>query len=540
MSEHKHDVVFVDAKRWLYYTSIIAVFELFKVWHNQPFSSLVVNVGFAMCVFALPLMIVRPLAYFLFALDITDSIGWFYTKQGVNVQVLQSMDLGWAYNHHFEIIWGILALVVIFAVIVLFPMKPHMVSVPFTVYIWLQIMAVVLMVRIYDNVSKIMDPFAHQKGYHDIKFQAVLQWQNGTQIGQSFGQSQRDKIIAFLRNPISAHISNSSTGKRNLIILEIESLEYGLLGPFTGGKHPTLMPFVSKLVTGGTFFRNVISQPYTTWSVASMFGVQCNLPLLLHHVVAGYQGDFHLSPNLRCLGDFLDLAGYDLHSYLANIFVGKFKTQMRMHKYKCKDVKDHKFKRDWDLFNYLENTVFPELKQSTRPWVLHIANADCHAMPRYFVDSRCAKRQSGPQIFQSFDCVDQVLERFITAFKNSSFFENTEVLLYGDHVLMEGNARKLKFPEQRALVMAFPFHEQRMVTKNTSIYDIAPTLMKLLGVEYEPEFPFGTDLFSDEVGHTPTIDDFQIIYDMFTSEMKWTRNVTCWNGEKGFCTYAKS
>ena len=106
MNQHKHDVVFVDAKRWLYYTCIIAIFELFKVWNNQPFSSLVVNVGFAMCVFALPLTIIRPLAYFLFALDITESIGWFYTKQGVNVQVLQSMDLGWAYNHHFEIIWG--------------------------------------------------------------------------------------------------------------------------------------------------------------------------------------------------------------------------------------------------------------------------------------------------------------------------------------------------------------------------------------------------------------------------------------------------
>lgn len=213
---------------------------------------------------------------------------------------------------------------------------------------------------------------------------------------------------------------------------------------------------------------------------------------------------------------------------------------MRMHKYKCRDVKDHGFKRDWDLFQYIENQVFPELEKSRKPWVLHIANADCHAMPRYFVDERCEHRQNGAQIFKSFDCVDQILERFVNRFRNSSLFNSTEFLLYGDHVLMEGNARGLKFPEQRALVMAFPFHKPEMITKRTTIYDIAPTIMDLLGVEYEPQFPFGANLFAEKVGSPPTVDDFQLIYDMFTSEMKWTSNVTCWGGQKGFCTYARS
>lgn len=94
--------------------------------------------------------------------------------------------------------------------------------------------------------------------------------------------------------------------------------------------------------------------------------------------------------------------------------------------------------------------------------------------------------------------------------------------------------------EPRSLVASFPYRKQEVINKNVTLYDFAPSIMNMLSVDYSPEFPFGSDLFSDKIGHPPNLNDFEIIYNVFTHEYKWDKNVTCWNGQKGFCTYAKS
>jgi hypothetical protein len=44
------------------------------------------------------------------------------------------------------------------------------------------------------------------------------------------------------------------------------------------------------------------------------------------------------------------------------------------------------------------------------------------------------------------------------------------------------------------------------------MYDVAPTIMKLAGVEHEPKFPFGASIVSSEVGAVPTESHLQLIY----------------------------
>jgi hypothetical protein len=229
-------------------------------------------------------------------------------------------------------------------------------------------------------------------------------------------------------------------------------------------------------------------------------------------------------------------------SYQSNIFVGGFKKHMAMHQWSSLDYKNHRCRRDWDLFTKIQDSVFPTLVNESKPFVLHIANADCHAIPRYFVDRRCTNRFRGrtPAIIRSFDCVDQIFARFVTAFEKSPLFATTDFIFYGDHVLMEGNYKHLKLHEPRSLVLAFPYHTKEVVEKPVSVYDLAPTIVRMLGVDCNPKFPFGSDLFSEEIGPVPTIADMQTIYDFFTTEMNWDDNVTCWNGQKGFCTVAKS
>jgi hypothetical protein len=104
---------------------------------------------------------------------------------------------------------------------------------------------------------------------------------------------------------------------------------------------------------------------------------------------------------------------------------------------------------------------------------------------------------------------------------------------------MEGNVKKLQLHEPRALVLCFPYRERRNITKEVTLYDLAPTIMEELGVDYKPTFPFGAHLFSEKVGRPPSLPDFQMIYNMMTTQMGWDGNITC-RGGKGFCTEARS
>jgi hypothetical protein len=240
------------------------------------------------------------------------------------------------------------------------------------------------------KIAHTYDPFKRTQNVGSLK-QRIADSETRYRNMTFASSGKSDRLIDFFRAPTMTATVKKPPAKRNLILVELESLENELLGTYNKD-YPTMLPFISGLVAQGTHFKNVISQPYTTWSVASLFAVQCNLPLLLHHVQANEQGKFHLVKGVRCLGDYLTAAGYRLMSYQSNIFVGDFKKHMSMHQWSCFDFKNHRCRRDWDLFAKIESSVFPSLINESKPFVLHIANADCHAIPRYYVDRRCANR----------------------------------------------------------------------------------------------------------------------------------------------------
>lgn len=59
--------------------------------------------------------------------------------------------------------------------------------------------------------------------------------------------------------------------------------------------------------------------------------------------------------------------------------------------------------------------------------------------------------------------------------------------------------------------------KRNAITKKTSIYDIAPTYMKLVGIkDYSPQFPFCKSIFSSKIGNVPNNRHFKFIYDFFS------------------------
>jgi len=300
------------------------------------------------------------------------------------------------------------------------------------------------------------------------------------------------------------------------------------------------MPFVSKLVRQGTRLDNYYGPPYTTWSVASIYAFQCGVPLLVNQFERGIQGDQHLKLKSSCLGDFLNASGIKLYSYLTNVFISNFKQHLSSHKYQVFDRKEHGFRLDYDLVDYLTETVFPKLAQSNERFVLHFANTDNH--PPYYVDKRCIDRNVSinDKVFKCYDCLDQNIERLFQGFEKAGLHKNTEVILYGDHILMsvpfnfmmKSNNMNTNNRE-RAPIFILPYSNKAVIEKRTSIYDAAPTILDILGIEYSPRFPFGDSIFSKNVGFVPSENDYMIILN--TTDPGNASIGNC-NNKIGFCS----
>ena len=133
--------------------------------------------------------------------------------------------------------------------------------------------------------------------------------------------------------------------------------------------------------------------------------------------------------------------------------------------------------------------------------------------------------------------IDQILEIFFKKVEKEGLLKNTEVIIYGDHVLMGAFPRVANIVEPRHIVTMLPFHKERkLISKRTSIYDLAPTFMDLCGMSnYQPHFPFGASIFSQKIGMIPDNRHFRFIYDFYSGAMKWEKEVSCDGKKEGFC-----
>jgi hypothetical protein len=322
----------------------------------------------------------------------------------------------------------------------------------------------------------------------------------------------------FLRRSPKAHRDpRRQNSTRNLIILELESLEQSLLGKFNK-KKPRLMPFISNLTDQGIFVGDIPVSLYTSWSVASMFAVQCGLPLLPSRTLE-LRDLFHFSTIHRCLGDYLDLAGFHLESYLTGRFNSRFRESLQLHKWNVRDDREHNITKDWDMVTHLIDNVIPNLRNVTKPWILHWATWDTHPIPGFIEDSRCANRIGcSDAALRSFDCMDQMIERLFNGIRNSWVWNATDILVYGDHPLLVNNAAIAKQP--RKLWLSIPTRPRRIIKKQVTIYDWGPTILDLLGVVYSPKFVLGRSIFDNQSSRILSRDEHEEIYSFF-ARMNW-------------------
>ena len=155
---------------------------------------------------------------------------------------------------------------------------------------------------------------------------------------------------------------------------------------------------------------------------------------------------------------------------------------------------------DSKLYEFSKQKLL-EISESDEPFNFVMETMDTHFMDGY-VDKSC-KTKFKENYANAYYCTDQLLSKFIKWVQEQDFYENTTIVISGDHLTMRnGFFVSPDTAYERTVYNVFinPYQKGEY-TKNRKFntLDMYPTTLASLGVEIEGDrLGLGTNLFSDK------------------------------------------
>ncbi|MCB1559536.1 MAG: LTA synthase family protein [Xanthomonadales bacterium] len=319
-------------------------------------------------------------------------------------------------------------------------------------------------------------------------------------------QWQKSPLIDLRLTPKSALVARSAQPPRNLILLYIES---GGLAFIENDRHPDLMPNLKRMIADHGWIDHLHASGYIT--IEGLVNSQCGSLLPFDKDSESMAGSDGLVEDMPCLGDVLHAAGYQ-QSYLGGAdksFAGKGRF-MQVHGYdKVMGIRDwmamklYQRKGTWGLSDVdLFEQSFKELaalRDSGKPFNLTMLTIGTH-VPGFFYEE-CEPYGDGSERFlNAAHCSDQLIGQWVDRLQSEGWLDDDTVLaITGDHQVFPS-------PEMRRLFGDAVVDDKRLpfivIGKNLPVpavahgasYDIAPTLLGLLGVTGNQQFALGRSL----------------------------------------------
>ena len=330
-------------------------------------------------------------------------------------------------------------------------------------------------------------------------------------------------------DPRNAHIQFPEK-KRNLIHIYLESMENSYMSTENGGFMETdLIPELTQLAGEGYSFSHLEkgfggpqSAVGTTWSVASMVNMSTGLPMKMPMDKHAYMRKDSFLPGAWTLGDILAEEGYEQTlMFGADADFGGLTTYFKTHgNFNIKDYKYAKetgaIPKDYNVWwGYEDEKLFEfakeeltRLSNTGKPFNFTMETADTHRPDGYL-----AEDTPTPYPNQYANVVahssTQVYE-FVRWIQQQPFYDNTTVVIIGDHVSMESNFFKFYgFPKDycrsqyNVILNPAPGVASRdpqiLKARDYANFDMFPTILSSLGVTFDgSRLGIGTDLFSGE------------------------------------------
>lgn len=309
--------------------------------------------------------------------------------------------------------------------------------------------------------------------------------------------------------------------KRNLVYIFLESMEISYANKKVGGAfEKNVIPELTKMALENEDFSGDIelingahAMSGTTWTMGAMFAHTAGLPLNIS--IEGNSMDTQESffSGVVTLGDILREEGYS-----QTLLIGSDATfggrRLYFTEHGQYDILDYKYAiengwipedyyvwwgyEDQKLFQFAKQRLL-ELSKQNSPFNLTILTVDTHFEDGYICD-RCENNYDN-QYANVMACSSKEIFEFVEWMKMQDFFENTTIVLVGDHATMDSDFCENVSKEfnRKVYVSYINALAERMNNdfREYTTFDLFPTTLASLGVSIEGErLGLGVNLFS--------------------------------------------
>lgn len=319
-------------------------------------------------------------------------------------------------------------------------------------------------------------------------------------------------------NPDSVTITTPNQ-KRNLILIYLESLETTFADKEHGGfQEENLIPELTELALHNTSFgngRNQIGGGLDATGSNHTFGSfhtrTLGIPIvkfvktpILHQYSSLYkflnkqgykQIFFQGNPGL-----FEQFQNFAIEQQIDEIYnPDDLIQQLNLNIEDLIRKQGYKTVQDRDAFRFAQQI----LDTIAEPFSLTFFTIDTHG-PNGMYDPDCIKisneSDKEEQHRATARCVSKELDRFLTSLKSKPFYENTSIVIFGDHLLM--GTSLVKGFSNRKWVNVFVNPSKSPISEKNRLFtdiDMFPTILSSMNFDIERDrLGLGTDLFSDK------------------------------------------
>ncbi len=321
--------------------------------------------------------------------------------------------------------------------------------------------------------------------------------------------------------------------KRNLIYIYLESMEMTYADKSVGGGFDTgCIPELTKMgldsenedfsADDGTL-NGAYILPGATWTMGAMFAHSTGLPLQIPIGGNEMTEQENFFPGVLSLGDILKNEGYNQCLMIGSeaVFGGRSSYYKQHGDYEICDynwaIEKGKIDPDYmvwwgfedeKLFDFAKEKIL-DMSKEDKPFNMTLLTVDTH-FPDGYVCRLCKEDYGDNRYANVMACSSRQVEEFVNWAKQQDFYENTTIVLIGDHTTMDADfCENVDSGYRRRVytnIINSAVKREKQTYRNYSTFDMFPTTLAAMGVEISGDrLALGVNLYSD---HTTLLEKY--------------------------------
>lgn len=314
--------------------------------------------------------------------------------------------------------------------------------------------------------------------------------------------------------------------KRNLIYIFLESMEVTYTDLENGGAfEESCIPELTQLAQDNEDFSGAestlnggYSMPQTTWTMGGMFAQTSGLPLSIPIDGNAMDSQDSFFPEITTIGDILQQEGYSQTLLIGSdaTFGGRRLYFTEHGNYDIQDynyaIEQGKLPEDYRVWwGYEDDKLFDFAKEKLlalsnqeQPFNLTMLTVDTHFEDGYLCED-CENLFEDNQYANVMACSSKKVVEFVNWIQQQDFYENTTIVISGDHPTMDSDFCKDVDLEYTRKVYSCYINsavqvENPDLTRDYTTFDNFPTTLASMGAQISGNrLGLGTNLFSGEL-----------------------------------------